>query len=100
MNRPKAPGAPQATTPKSQMVASLPRVLIVVLMHKARRFDACSHGQGQVLRGPNLVLAHNYQPGYDSKCHLRRREPDPVDLLIEQRVHEPQYLVEQARPQE
>src|ERR1700722_15963542 len=50
-----------------------------------------------------LPRAYAFPPGNDdtgdnSKSHLGNDEPDPVDALIENRVHDSEYAVNHARP--
>ncbi len=47
-----------------------------------------------------LFLAGDHQTGHDAERDLRRREPPPVDALVQQRIHERNHVVEQAGPEQ
>src|SRR6266849_9688881 len=65
----------------------------------ARSFNSCAQGEGEVLACSDAALPHDNQTGNDPESNLRSNEPEPVDVVLEQRIEKSEDGVEQARPQ-
>src|SRR6185295_5038415 len=65
-------------------------VAVVRLASQSASLEPCPQCQRQGLRGRDRLGAGHDPPGEYSERDLGGDEPDPLDALIQQRVHRPQ----------
>src|SRR6202034_2194098 len=90
-----------ACTPREEVAdGSAPVVLSALFVPHSGRFQAHAKRERHALLRRYALLPRNDDARYNPKSYLRNYKPEPVDALVEGRIHDSKNAVNQAGPQD